>query len=34
VEARTDIPQLPDAVPVLGTLAEVQDFVRRSLGMA
>ncbi len=34
VDKRTDIPQLPDAVPVLGTLSDVQDFVRRSLGRA
>jgi uncharacterized protein (TIGR00725 family) len=34
VDARTDIPLLPAAVPMLGTLAEVQDFVRRSLGTA
>jgi uncharacterized protein (TIGR00725 family) len=34
VDARTDIPQLPQAVPMLGALAEVQDFVRRSLGKA
>ncbi len=31
VDKRSDIPALPDAVPVLGTLAQVQDFVRRSL---
>jgi uncharacterized protein (TIGR00725 family) len=34
VDARTDIPQLPDAVPMLGALADVQDFVRRCLGRA
>jgi uncharacterized protein (TIGR00725 family) len=32
VDARSDIPALPDAVPALGTLAEVQDFVRSALG--
>lgn len=34
VDARTDIPQLPEAVPMLGTLADVQSFVRRCLGQA
>lgn len=32
VDAPTDIPNLPDAVPVLHTLAEVQTFVRHALG--
>jgi len=32
VDSRCDIPHLPDAVPILGKLSEVQDFVRRSLG--
>lgn len=32
VDAPTDIPDLPDAVPVLRTLAEVQQFVLRALG--
>ncbi len=32
VDARSDIPDLPDTVPVLSALADVQDFVRRSLG--
>jgi uncharacterized protein (TIGR00725 family) len=31
VGARTDIPKLPTGVPALGTLAEVQDFVCRTL---
>jgi uncharacterized protein (TIGR00725 family) len=32
LDQRGDIPDLPDAVPVFGTLAEVQDFVRCNLG--
>jgi uncharacterized protein (TIGR00725 family) len=32
VDARSDIPALPEAVPALGTLAEVQDFVLGALG--
>jgi uncharacterized protein (TIGR00725 family) len=31
VDARTDIPELPDEVPAFGTLTAVQDFVRRTL---
>jgi uncharacterized protein (TIGR00725 family) len=34
VDARTDIPTLPDDVPAVSTLAEVQDFVRRCLATA
>jgi uncharacterized protein (TIGR00725 family) len=34
VDERSDIPELPEAVPVLSALAQVQDFVRRSLGKA
>jgi uncharacterized protein (TIGR00725 family) len=34
IDRRSDIPELPDEVPVLGTLQEVQHFVRRSLGKA
>ncbi len=32
VDARTDIPDLPDEVPAFGTLGEVQDFVRGAIG--
>lgn len=31
LDRRSDIPELPDEVPVFGTLADVQAFVRRSL---
>jgi hypothetical protein len=34
LSARSEIPQLPDAVPVFGALADVQDFVRRTLRAA
>ncbi len=34
LDARSQIPALPDEVPVFATLAEVQSFVRRSLGQA
>jgi hypothetical protein len=33
VDARSDIPGLPDEVPAFATLAEVQDFVLRAPGM-
>ncbi len=33
LDQRTDIPELPAAVPILDTLAQVQDFVRHSLGV-
>lgn len=32
IDQRSDIPELPGEVPVLGTLAQVQHFVRVSLG--
>jgi uncharacterized protein (TIGR00725 family) len=32
IDARSDIPALPDEVPALRTLAAVQDFVRDALG--
>jgi len=31
LDKRSDIPELPGEVPALGTLGEVQDFVRRTL---
>lgn len=34
VDARSDIPELPDDVRAVHTLADVQEFVRRSLGEA
>ena len=34
IDQRSDIPELPGEVPMLGTLAEVQHFVRSSLGKA
>jgi uncharacterized protein (TIGR00725 family) len=34
VDQRSDIPDLPDEVPALATLPEVQAFVRRHLGRA
>jgi len=33
IDERSDIPKLPDEVPIHGTLAELQSFVRRSLGL-
>ncbi len=32
IDQRSDIPELPDEVPVLASLADVQHFVRESLG--
>jgi predicted Rossmann-fold nucleotide-binding protein len=34
LDRRTDIPGLPDQVPVLATLKDVAEFVRRNLGEA
>ncbi len=33
VDARTDIPDLPNEVPAFGTLGDVQHFVRHALGI-
>jgi uncharacterized protein (TIGR00725 family) len=34
LDTRSDIPALPAEVPAVGTLAEVQDFVQRTLAMS